>query len=144
MTARIEAGAVLLIGGAAVAAVAIWKARAAAGAVAEAVNPLSDQNLAYRGASAVVEAVTGRKGETLGTALHKAFNPAPPAGALSDEFRLVGAVPVHRSAGLTGVRWRVFVGGRWIDGPTPTAAAWNAARPLQPGFAARAARGLPY
>lgn len=142
MKARIDAGAVLLIGGAAVAALAIWKAReAAAGAVA-AVNPLNENNIANRAANWITQTVTGDKNATVGTAIHAALNPAP-AGALSDEFRLVGAVPVHRSAGLTGVRWRVFVGGRWIDGPTPTAAAWMAARPLAPGFADRARRGLP-
>lgn len=73
-------GAVVAFGG-----VLAWKAWGAAGRAADAVgdalgsaantvgdvlatdlNPTSDQNLAYRGANAVVEVITGREDETIG------------------------------------------------------------------------------
>lgn len=47
----------------------------AASAVGQAVNPTSDQNLAYRGVNAVGEAVTGDASFSLGAWLFEAFNP---------------------------------------------------------------------
>jgi hypothetical protein len=54
--------------GAAVAA--LWKNRAA---VSAAVNPLSDRNLAYQGANAITQAVTGNKIDTVGTQIANRF-----------------------------------------------------------------------
>lgn len=44
-------------------------------AAAEAVNPLSDKNLAYTGTNAVGAAVTGDKNFSLGSAIYDWFNP---------------------------------------------------------------------
>jgi hypothetical protein len=41
-------------------------------------NPASDQNLAYSGASGIVQAVTGDPDATLGTAIYEWFNDDPP------------------------------------------------------------------
>jgi hypothetical protein len=54
--------------GAAIAA--LWKNRAAVGA---AVNPLSDRNLAYQGANALTQAITGNKVDTVGTQIANRF-----------------------------------------------------------------------
>lgn len=67
----------VLIGFGAVAALAIVGYIAArrlgpmALANANLVNPLSRDNLVYRGASSVIEALTGVPGDTVGTALHR-------------------------------------------------------------------------
>lgn len=132
MTTRIDAGAVLVGVGAVALGLVVWRAREAAASAVDLVNPASAGNVAYRAANAITRAVTGNPAATLGTAIHAAVNPTRP-GALVDEFRRVGAVAVHRSAGFSGVRWRVYVGGRWIDGPAPTAAAWAAAKPIKAG-----------
>lgn len=50
------------------------KATSAAGTALQAVNPTSTNNLAYRGANAVLEAVTGQPEQTLGTWLYELFN----------------------------------------------------------------------
>jgi hypothetical protein len=75
-------------------------------AVGTAVNPLSDQNLAYRGVNATGEAITGDPNFTLGGWLfdvfHKPYDPnAPPTGE-----RLVGTtsilpVPIERRQTVT-------------------------------------------
>lgn len=41
-------------------------------------NPVSDKNLAYQGANAVVQAVTGDDNATVGTWLYDWFNPPKP------------------------------------------------------------------
>lgn len=56
----------------------------AAAAVGEAVNPVSDQNIFYRGVNAVGEAITGAKDFSLGTAIYDWLN--PPARTLPDKF----------------------------------------------------------
>jgi hypothetical protein len=43
-------------------------------AVGTAVNPLSDQNVAYKAANAVTQAVTGKPDQTLGGAIYDFFN----------------------------------------------------------------------
>jgi len=62
-----------------VAGVGIYLAKkqlaSAAAAVGTAVNPLSDQNVAYQASNAVTQAVTGNSTDTLGTALYALFNP---------------------------------------------------------------------
>ncbi len=50
-------------------------------AVGEAVNPLSTNNLAYTGANAVVQSVTGQKDQTLGGWIYDLFNEDPMAKA---------------------------------------------------------------
>lgn len=52
---------------------------AAAGAVGTALNPVSDQNLAYKAANAVTQALTGDSGATLGTKLWELVNPGQAA-----------------------------------------------------------------
>lgn len=48
----------------------------AAKVVGEAINPISDQNIFYRGSNALMGAVVGdfEEGETIGTWLHKKIN----------------------------------------------------------------------
>jgi hypothetical protein len=67
---------VLAIGaGVAVVGVILYKGvPAAAKAVGAAVDPTSDKNVFYRGANAVVGAVTGDKDATVGTKLWDVFN----------------------------------------------------------------------
>ena len=47
----------------------------AAAAVGTAVNPVSDQNLAYKGANAVVQAVTGDQSTSLGSKIYDWLHP---------------------------------------------------------------------
>lgn len=47
----------------------------AASAVGTAINPVSDQNLAYQGTNAVVRAVTGDQDATLGTKIYEWLHP---------------------------------------------------------------------
>lgn len=51
---------------------------ASVGSAAQAINPASDQNLAYRGVNAVGAAVTGSESFSLGSWLYEVFNPNQP------------------------------------------------------------------
>lgn len=55
------------------------KASDTAAAVGAAVNPASDQNLAYRGVNAIGSAITGDPSWSLGSWLYDVFNPPPEA-----------------------------------------------------------------
>lgn len=71
-------GVGVLVGGAVlywVVSKALDKAAGAAEATAQAVNPTSDQNLAYRGVNAVGAAVSGDPSWSLGSWLYDVFNP---------------------------------------------------------------------
>jgi hypothetical protein len=60
------------------------------------VNPVSDENLAYRGVNAVGEAVTGNADWSLGSAIYDWINPEPPAPYTS------GGGGVFTGTGATG------------------------------------------
>lgn len=63
-------------------------------AAAQAINPVSDKNLAYRGVNAVGEAITGDKEFSLGSWLYDVFNPEydpnAPAPLLQTRKQAVG------------------------------------------------------
>lgn len=66
--------AVIALAVVALVAYALWKAKGVVGKIADVVatdlNPVSDQNIVYRGASAVTQKITGNESDTLGTALY--------------------------------------------------------------------------
>lgn len=63
--------------------------------VADALNPVSDQNLAYKAANNVVQYLPAGESETLGTWLHKTFS--------GDDERVAAALnPKPFSGGSTG------------------------------------------
>lgn len=132
--------AVAVVGGVGVLALLIWRGREAV----EALNPANPDNLVNRAATAALRAATGDATATIGTRLYDLTHATP--GPLSDQFRAVGGVPIHRAAGLTGVIWRAysFAGGRWNDAPAPSAAAWANAPALRPGFVQLFAAGRPW
>lgn len=81
-TKAVTVGVGIIVGGALLYWVAnkvIDKATSAAGAVGDAVNPTSDQNLAYRGVNAIGAAVSGDPSWSLGSWLYDVFNPPPEA-----------------------------------------------------------------
>jgi hypothetical protein len=85
-TKAVTVGVGLIVGGALLYWVAnkvIDKTAAAAGAVGRAVNPASDQNLAYQGVNVVGAAVSGRSSWTLGTWLYDITHPGESAAIRS-------------------------------------------------------------
>lgn len=84
MKLTVNATAVLAVAGLGLAAFVGWRAYKAAGAaagtladVANAVNPFSDQNLAYRGVNAIGASITGDKDFNLGTAVYNVTHDDP-------------------------------------------------------------------
>lgn len=112
----------LIVGGALVGLVALgYLAAKKAGALpgVNTFNPLSDQNLAYRGATSIYQYVTGNNVDTLGTSLASGYSDAigvlitqpvpifkPPTGeGLSyDEF-FANAVPNRANVGAGGAAY---------------------------------------
>lgn len=84
-TKAVTVGVGIIVGGALlywVATKVIDKAAAGAKAVGRAVNPTSDQNLAYRGVNGIGAAISGDSSWSLGSWLYDVMN--PPASAGSD------------------------------------------------------------
>lgn len=111
---ELSGGAVLVLAGLLVGGFALFRASQAAGsigtslangaaAVGQAINPFSDQNLAYRGVNAVGEAITGDANWTLGGATYDAWGPPARAeGGLAflDQYR-VNPPAVQAATGTT-------------------------------------------
>lgn len=58
----------------------IWKIYSDRKAIGNAINPLSDQNLAYKGANAVVQSLSGNSTASLGTWLYDITHPGENQG----------------------------------------------------------------
>lgn len=134
-----------IVGGIGLLALLVWRGREAAGAVVDAINPASQTNIVNRGVNAALQAATGNPSATVGTRIYSLVHGSQ-SGPLTDEFRAVSGVPVHRSAGFSGVVWRAysFDTGRWSNAKAPAAAAWSAAPKLMPGFVQLRAAGRPW
>jgi hypothetical protein len=74
MKVDLTASGVVALVGLGVVGLVVWKLYSSRNQIAAAVNPTSDQNLAYQGANRIVQAATGEKDTTLGVWLWEVFN----------------------------------------------------------------------
>lgn len=86
---------------------AIWlskKAVAGVASVGEAINPVSDQNIAYKAVNAVTGAITGDSSTPVGVKLWEWFNPGAVAAenAVTASDPIAGIVLANNTGGVTG------------------------------------------